>query len=317
MSLKSITEQAAHALGAAHLIRHRNRTAARILMYHRFPGPFDGLSAQCAHLARHYTPVSLADLVQSVRNNQPLPHNALVVTVDDGYADFKGAFPVFQRFGLKVTLYVVSGFAAGELWLWPDQLLHLLENSPRREVDIPVPGGVTHLDLANRAGAFDSFCQTMIRMKNQDRLNVLRSLPALLEADLPKSVPERFAPLSWSDLRALTSQGLDIGAHTIAHPILSKLETESELRHEIVGSKARIEQAIGVPVSHFCYPNGTFSDVNDAVTASAQEAGYQSAVLAEPGFAGPPFCLFRLKRVPVHPSYPPLYFERCVAGYRL
>jgi peptidoglycan/xylan/chitin deacetylase (PgdA/CDA1 family) len=317
MSLKSIAEHAAHAVGAARLIRRNNRSSARILMYHRFTGSLQGLTAQCEHLARHYTPFSLNELVEAANHKQPLPHNALAITVDDGYADFRHAFPVFQDFGLKVTLYVVAGFAAGELWLWPDQLLYLLKNTARRQAAIPVPDGVVQLDLTDPSAAFDTFCQAMIRMKNSDRLNVLQSLPDLLETSLPKSVPEGFAPLSWSELRALADQGLDIGAHTITHPILSKLETDSAVQSEIAGSKARIENATGFPVRHFCYPNGKSADVNEAAATAAQKAGYQTAVLAEPGFAGPPFSLFQLKRIPVDPGYPPLYFERCVAGYRL
>ena len=134
----------------------------------------------------------------------------------------------------------------------------------------------------------------MIRMRNEDRLRVLASLPALLDTELPKSVPQRFAPLSFPRLRELASRGLDIGAHTVNHPILSKLETEGGLRQEIAGSKARIEQATGVTANHFCYPNGTFSDVNDAAVTIAESAGFHTAVLAEQGFADSPFPLFGL-----------------------
>jgi peptidoglycan/xylan/chitin deacetylase (PgdA/CDA1 family) len=322
MRIKSVVEHAAHALGAAHWIRARNRSNARILMYHRFPGtPAEvraRLTAQCEHLSRHYHSISLTDLAEAAHEGRPLPPNSLAITVDDGYRDFAHAFPVFNKFQLKVTLYVVSSFAAGELWLWPDQLLHLIESSHRPEAIVPVPGEEPfRLDLANPRSAFDVFAQKLIRMKNKDRLTVLNSLPALLETELPKTIPGRFAPLSWEELRNLSAQGLDIGAHTDTHPILSSLETEPELRHEIAGSKVRIAASIGVEVSHFCYPNGMFLDINDGAVSTVSSAGYKTAVLAESGLATPPFDLFRLKRVGVDPDYPPRYFERRVAGYRL
>jgi peptidoglycan/xylan/chitin deacetylase (PgdA/CDA1 family) len=180
-----------------------------------------------------------------------------------------------------------------------------------------LPQGHIHFDLADRSAAFGRISSALIGMKNQDRLQVLRALPSALETELPKSVPERFAPLSWKELRELASQGLDIGAHTVSHPILSELETETELYQEIAGSKASIQEATGVTVNHFCYPNGKLADVNDDAVAIAEGAGYRTAVLAESGLAGPPFSPYRLKRVGVNPDYPPLYFERCVAGYRL
>ncbi len=254
MSLKSIAENTAHALGAVHLIRQRSRAKARILMYHRFHTDSSRLREQCEHLSRYYHSISLTELAEAARTNQPLPPNSLAITVDDGYRDFQHAFPVFQRFGLKVTLYVVSGFAAGELWLWPDQLLYLFENALAHTPKYPMPAGTVHLDLSNPSSAFSTFSQTMIDMTNGDRLDLLRRLPALLDVDLPAKAPERFAPLSWEELKTLAAQGLDIGAHTATHPILAKLQTGLEA--EITGSKASIEQATGVPVRHFCYPNG-------------------------------------------------------------
>jgi peptidoglycan/xylan/chitin deacetylase (PgdA/CDA1 family) len=315
MSLKSIAEKAARAFGAIDLIRHRNRSRVRILMYHRFHADLAGLTAQCQHLSRHYHSISLTELADAARENRPLPDNSLAITIDDGYRDFDRAFPVFREFGLKTTLYVVSGFASGELWLWPDQLLYLLENAKRPKAEIPVPGGITHLDLANPASAFDSFSQALIRMPNQDRLAILRSLPTLLEVDLPAKIPERFAPLSWVELSDLANRGLDIGAHTATHPILSKLQTSHDLESEVAGCKLRIEEATGAPVRHFCYPNGKLPDVSPEAQTMVEQAGYQTAVLAESGFAGPPFHLHQLRRLGVDPELPLPYFERYVAGY--
>jgi peptidoglycan/xylan/chitin deacetylase (PgdA/CDA1 family) len=315
MSLKSFAEKAAHTLGAVHLIRQRNRSKVRILMYHRFHGDAGRLAEQCQHLSRHYHPISLSELADADRAGEPLPPNSLAITVDDGYGDFRHAFPVFQRFGLKVTLYVVSGFAAGDLWLWPDQLLYLFENSSPRKTEIPVPGGKVHLDLADAGAAFATFSQAMIAMKDEDRLTLLQRLPELLNVELPTEAPERFAALSWSELKGMAAQGLDIGAHTATHPILAKLE--SGLEAEIAGSKASIEDATGVPVRHFCYPNGRRVDVSAPAIALAEKSGYQTAVLSESGFAGPPYSLFELKRLGADPEFPLPYFKRHVAGYRV
>jgi peptidoglycan/xylan/chitin deacetylase (PgdA/CDA1 family) len=309
MNVKSIAETAVHSLGAVDFLRYRNRSRARILMYHRFHGDpntvRERLAFQCRHLRRHYHPVGLDEIADAARDGKPLPPNSLALTIDDGYRDFQLAFPIFREFGFRPTLYVVSQFASGNIWLWPDQLLYLLENSPRKDPNLPV------------RAAFDRKAQGMIAMSNRDRLSVLRALPTEFDASLPSSIPERFAPLSWPELRAMVSQGLDIGAHTASHPILSKLDSEDELYDEIAGSKAAIESATGASVSHFCYPNGTFADIDAATERIAAKAGYRTAVLAEPGFAGPPYSPFRLKRIGVDPGLPQLYFERCVAGYRL
>jgi peptidoglycan/xylan/chitin deacetylase (PgdA/CDA1 family) len=315
MSIKSIAEKTAHALGAVHLIRQRYRANARILMYHRFHADSSRLAEQCEHLSRHYHCISLTELAHAARAGQSLPPKSLAITIDDGYRDFQHAFSVFQRFGLKVTLYVVSGFAAGELWLWPDQLLYLFENAARRQPEIPLSTGTVRLDLSHPRAAFATFSQTMIAMPNQDRLDLLRRLPVLLDVELPAKAPGRFAALNWDEIRTLAAQGLDVGAHTATHPILAKVQTG--LESEIAGSKARIEQATGTPVRHFCYPNGRPIDISPAAVALAETSGYQTAVLSESGFAGPPYNLFQLKRLGVDPDLPLPYFERYIAGYRV
>src|SRR5438105_12448310 len=76
--------------------RWATRGSVRTLMYHRFSATpvFDQLSARHfeAHvrfLSRHFVPCRLSALTARLRNDDPLPPNLVVVTVDDGYADFR------------------------------------------------------------------------------------------------------------------------------------------------------------------------------------------------------------------------------------
>jgi len=97
---------------------------------------------------------------------------------------------------------------------------------------------------------------------------------------------ERFATMSWDQLRAWRDTGLDIGDHTSTHEPLSGLH-EPAWRAEIEESVARLEAELGVRCRHFAYPYGTLSD--EAVarvrrlhdTAVTTKMGYLSAS-AEP-----------------------------------
>jgi peptidoglycan/xylan/chitin deacetylase (PgdA/CDA1 family) len=67
-------------------------------------------------------PISLSALIESLREGK-LPPNSLTITVDDGYRSYlEFGHEIFQRHKLPVTIYAVSGFADGRLWLWPDQV---------------------------------------------------------------------------------------------------------------------------------------------------------------------------------------------------
>jgi peptidoglycan/xylan/chitin deacetylase (PgdA/CDA1 family) len=61
--------------------------------------------------------------------------------------------------------------------------------------------------------------------------------------------------LSWQQMREMQRHGIHFGAHTLTHPRLSELPLE-RVQHEICGSKAVIEDMLGIPVFAFAYPFG-------------------------------------------------------------
>jgi peptidoglycan-N-acetylglucosamine deacetylase len=84
------------------------------------------------------------------------------------------------------------------------------------------------------------------------------------------------AHLTAEQIRRL-SERHTIGAHTMAHPWLTKIPLD-EAREEIQRSKEWVEQITGKPCTAFCYPYG---DHNAQVRTLVQEAGFASARTTE------------------------------------
>lgn len=79
--------------------------------------------------------------------------------------------------------------------------------------------------------------------------------------------------MRWDDLRELVGDGVEIGSHTRSHAHLPELD-EAAMLAELVGSRERIEEAVGAPCRFLAYPYGE----NDArVRAVAREARYLAA----------------------------------------
>jgi peptidoglycan/xylan/chitin deacetylase (PgdA/CDA1 family) len=70
----------------------------------------------------------------------------------------------------------------------------------------------------------------------------------------PSTVPTQRL-LDACALRDAADSGIEIGAHSVSHPHLSRLSPE-DMEREIVGSQARLEDVIGRPVRCFAYPFG-------------------------------------------------------------
>jgi peptidoglycan/xylan/chitin deacetylase (PgdA/CDA1 family) len=79
--------------------------------------------------------------------------------------------------------------------------------------------------------------------------------------------------LAAADLRALSSEGFEVGAHSVSHRSLSRLSWEEQGR-EVRVCKQMLEQMLGRRVCMFCYPNGRY---NREVIREVQNAGYEGA----------------------------------------
>lgn len=76
-----------------------------------------------------------------------------------------------------------------------------------------------------------------------------------------------------SQLRTLSAEGFEIGAHGFSHKLLWNLSTE-ELAKEISPCKPILQEILGADVRMFCYPKGRY-DLN--VVRALKEAGYSGA----------------------------------------
>jgi peptidoglycan/xylan/chitin deacetylase (PgdA/CDA1 family) len=102
-----------------------------ILMYHsiadepprafrRFAvAPAQFAAQMRALVANGFHTVTVGDLVEARAGRAILPPRPIVLTFDDGFADFhSSAAPILFRFGLRATLYVVAGLVgATSAWL--------------------------------------------------------------------------------------------------------------------------------------------------------------------------------------------------------
>jgi hypothetical protein len=155
------------------------------------------------------------------------------------------------------------------------------------------------------------------RIPNAERLRLLAGLPEQLRVALPQEAPPGYEPLRWEEVREMAAAGIEFGAHTRTHPVLSQVSAAEELRDEIAGSKSRIEQQLERPVDHFCYPNGSHEDFGADAVEAVRSAGFSTAVTTEKGVNHRGANPFQLVRIGVEPGLDQDYFARCAAGFRV
>lgn len=307
--------------GGHALTRHRSRHGLRILMYHRFAGRDTHLKAQCLHIRRHYNPVSMDQVADWLSGQASLPERALAVTVDDGYRDFlEVAWPLFAHYEIPAMVYVVSGFAAGECWLWWDLLTEHLVQTAARRVRLPSIAGLPEWEPPGtgqeRRRTAERLAYALMKVPDDVRRAYIEALPAATGLHLPPTPPPAYEAMGWEEIAGLAASGAHFGAHTRTHPILSRLDSEKDQQLEMVASRDALAGVLGRPVRHFCYPVGGLEEFNNESVAAARASGFATATTTLRGLNVRSADPFRLYRLGVEPDQDPLYFAELLAGVR-
>ncbi len=102
------------------------------------------------------------------------------------------------------------------------------------------------------------------------------------------------AYLGWDEVRQMMNSGLiEIGDHTVDHSNLPTLSAADQT-FEIVSAKQRLESMLGITITTFAYPYGSF---NSTTINIVRQAGFSTAVSTISGLYQSPDTIYALRRM--------------------
>ncbi|MEK9627501.1 MAG: polysaccharide deacetylase family protein [Nitrospinota bacterium] len=250
---------------------------------------------------KNYEIVSLTQAAQ-ILNSGDTNQKFAVITFDDGYIDnYQHAYPILKKHQAPFCIYVTTNLPDGKAILW----WYLLEDLILQESKI-------EFNLNGRKYSFScsniqekDWCyhvvHKLILNGPSDKLNDrIRQVFTNYNVDYYKKSKE--LSLTWEQIREMSKDPLvEIGAHTIHHPALSKVP-ESVVEKEIKGSRKKIESEIGKKVEHFSYPFGTKNEADEREYRIAKKCGFITSTTTIPAniFSEHKNFLERLPRIAVN-----------------
>lgn len=270
--------------------------------------------------------MALAELVGHVRRGR-VPRRAIVVTFDDGYLDnLEHAKPLLERYDVPATVFVSSGGAERDREFFWDDLSRLLlppGGGLRGQIHVTV-GATRHSWTLDAAGdhqgwnvslpprtaaqrAYAELCALIKPLPDGARAEAVAQVSAQMAA--PAVVRASHAMMTRQQWRELAAGGLiDVGAHTVTHPMLSQLPADAQL-DELTSSKRDLEDVLERPVRSLAYPFGGVVDYDATTMALARDAGFDAACANVAGQVGRRSDLYQLPRVLVR-DWPGEVLER-------
>jgi peptidoglycan/xylan/chitin deacetylase (PgdA/CDA1 family) len=260
----------------------------------------DQFDRQLTLLQRRLPIVGFAEALHFLHHPAQMKGPYALLTFDDGYLDnYEVALPVLRARGCSAVFFIAPRMVGTAILPWWDEISFLVRKSPKSHLEMPPPWHFK-VDLgADREPAIDTVLRFFKSSANRDPARFLQRLREQAEVEVPVQ-PRRF--MNWQEICHLAEQGMEIGSHTLSHPILSSLPEEEQLQ-ELVNSKKEIEAHTKTPVRAFAYPVGTRSAFTEATRRLVLEAGYEVAFSFFGGINTPPECeLTNVRRMGPWPS---------------
>jgi peptidoglycan/xylan/chitin deacetylase (PgdA/CDA1 family) len=223
-----------------------------------------------------------------------LPPRALSITFDDGYADNETvAAPILHRLGMSATVFVTTGYLDGGV-MWNDRVREAMRHCAADSIDLR-PLGLKEYPLQTLTQRRQSIIALVLDIKHLDVKERGQRVDAIV-ARCGGREPEGLM-MTTAQLHGLRRLGMGIGAHTVTHPILARLDAATA-RAEISDSKAQLEALLDRPVTLFAYPNGHPNhDYAIEHVRMVQACGFDAAVTTAPGAASAQSDRYQLPRV--------------------
>jgi len=228
--------------------------------------------------------ISLDEMHRRVATGDFPRRRFVCVTFDDGYRDnLEFAYPVLKKYEVPFAIYVATSFAdrIGELW-WLALEAVIAQN---QMIGLRIDGQDRWFEcrsVQEKQAVFDHIYAWLRQRPTEAELRqVMRDLTARHQVDMPAFCAELC--MRWDELATLAADPLvTIGAHTVNHPILTKLDDKA-VRSELEGSRSVIEAALGVRPAHLAYPVGDRAAAGPREFKIASELGFKTAVTTRPG----------------------------------
>ena len=284
-------------LGVLDLARKITPNLLTVLNYHRIDNPYresfdtfrpnvsatpSDFAAQMDYVSRKYNVISGTELAAFIKGRRQLPAHAAIITFDDGYYDnYVNAYPILKARNLPAIIFLATDFIGSrEPFFW-DLIAYCFFHTKKEQAQLPLLGVQSWTDRPTRDVVMQHLIEALKKLSNMEKQKIIDQLPQILDIDLSEEAFKNLM-MSWSNAKELSENGVELGAHTASHPILTRISL-TETSGELLKSKKHIEAEIGKPALSFAYPNGQSSDFNNEIVNRVQKAGFEIAFTLLPG----------------------------------
>ena len=203
-------------------------------------------------LLKHYQPISLNQLLESVYQKRSLPEKSFFLSFDDGLKEvFEIAAPILEAKGIPATIFVNSAFVDNKGLFFRYKASLLIEQLDKRTYSNATFNQIN--TILNQKKIPGKILKTRLLNIDYSQKNILDKLAQVLEFSFHDFLNQHQPYLTTQQINQLLQRGFTIGAHSIDHPLFNQLDFPDQV-FQIEQSLNFVQQNFKVPYRVFSFP---------------------------------------------------------------
>lgn len=290
-SLKKFVIRFFDFVGGIRFLRNSNKTPMVLFWHGVSSSPDPIIEAECIsektfekqirYLIKHYEIISINEFYNRYKSNS-FTNREIVLTFDDGYKNnLSIASKVLEKYNLPYTIFVSTSNV--------DSGARFYASIPRL---ILVGGEVLNASLTTlkyeyHVRSIEEIVPHALEIENRLKelplntvFDVIQEIRSMVNEDQYKRVCSKYnggEVLNWDELRELSkSTNCTIGSHCCEHICCHSKQDKEIIRQQIINSKFKIENEIGIQCDFFSYPNGDYTSFSNSIVRDTYIMGFST-----------------------------------------
>lgn len=237
---------------------------------------------QVGYIKKHYTPVTVEQILECQKEKKELPDYAILLTFDDAYIDhFTYAFPILEHEHIQGAFFPPVKAVTEHTVLDVNKVHFILASTPNEKMPQLINELKKLLEKNSEEYKLDSFDNYFDKLAVANRFDTKEVIfvKRLLQVALPETLRKKLTSelfektigidesmfsrelyMSIDQIKCMVDCGMHIGSHGYDHYWLSSLSREKQ-EYEIAKSIEFINM-VGGDANNWtiCYPYGDYND---------------------------------------------------------
>ena len=248
-----------------HIINDMDALHVKYLYKYKRTGDF---KMDLDFLLKNFHPIDLHELIQYIKNNNPIKNNSFLLTFDDGFREIHDIVaPILLEKGIPATFFLTTSFIDNKDLAYDNKSSILLTHSEKlhdKTIRIEIERILNRNEIHYKT-ALDG----ILNIEYKKRY-VLNEIAEIMDVDFNDYLNNIQPYLNSDQIKSLIKKRFTIGAHSIDHPLYASISINEQIFQTIESIKLLREKfslnygAFAFPHSDRSVTKAFFNEINNS-----------------------------------------------------